>query len=73
MDEDVFFLGGCLFVIMAFLATVGAMADGVFPRVALVFVILGGGLIGYAVWKKPGIYSFQGVPDVITRVFGTLF
>lgn len=73
MDEDVLFLGGCLFVIMAFLAMIGAWADGVFPRAALVIVILGGALIGYAVWNRPGTYSFQGIPDVITRVSGNLF
>lgn len=70
---DLVFLGGCLLVIMAFPAMVGAMADGSPPRGAFLLILFGGALIGVAVWQRPGDYSFDKIPDILIRVIGQAF
>jgi hypothetical protein len=67
---DLVFIGGCLLLIMAFPAMVGAMADGSPPRGALLLILFGGALIGVAVWERPGAYSFDQIPDILMRVIG---
>ncbi len=73
MDPDFYFVAGCIFVVMSFPAMVGAFADGSPPRGALLLILLGGALIGVAVWQRPGAYSFNQIPDVLMRVIGQAF
>ena len=58
---------------MSFPVMVGAFADGSPPRGALLLILLGGALIGIAVWQRPGTYSFDQIPDVVMRVIGQAF
>ncbi len=73
MDPDFYFVAGLIFLAMSFPAMVGAFADGSPPSRGLLLILLGGALIGVAVWQRPGTYSFDQIPDVVMRVIGQAF
>ncbi|MCG6885093.1 MAG: hypothetical protein LJE62_15185 [Silicimonas sp.] len=59
---------GCLVLFMAFPTAVGAFSRGAPPRMALLSLFLGGGMIVYANASRPGGYSVAEMPDLFLRV-----
>jgi len=48
----------------------GAFADGRVPRAAAIAVMIGGGLVAFAVRDAPGGYAVADIPDVFIEVIG---
>ena len=51
----------------------GAWIDRRPPRVSALLIVVGGGLIGYAITQKPGGYSLADVPEAFVNVIGHYF
>lgn len=49
-------------------AIVSAFSDSRTPRAAALMVMLGGGMIAWAVTGKPGGYTLDGIPEVFVKV-----
>jgi len=73
MSNDIVFVIGVIFWILAIPALVGAFSESRPPRAALIMVVLGSGLIFFAVRQQPGSYSIDLLPDVFMRAFRDLF
>lgn len=72
MDNDVFFVVGCIVTVFSIPAIISAFSDGRAPRAPAFVVLIGGLMIGYAMNQRPGAYSFETLPDVFVRVIGGL-
>lgn len=70
MDTDLFFVIGVLVVGFSIPAIIGAFSEGRPPRAAAIMIMIGGGLLGLAVYGNPGGYSIGDTPDVFSRVVG---
>lgn len=49
-----------------------AISDGRAPRASMVTILMGGGLILFAMTNKPGGYEVAEVPDVFLSTIGRL-
>jgi len=72
MDPDVMFVLGCIIAVLAVPAIISAFADGRTPRAPALIVLIGGGMIGYAMVERPGNYNLDTLPDTFARVFASL-
>ena len=72
MDPDVMFVLGFIICVLAVPAIISAFADGRAPRAPALIVLIGGGMIGYAMIERPGNYSLETLPDTFARVFASL-
>lgn len=70
MDADLFFAIGLVFVVLAIPAVVSAFSDSRPPRAGAILIMLGSGLIAFAVWQRPAGYSLAEIPEIFTRVIG---
>ncbi len=70
MDNDLLFVLGLVFSVLALPALVGAAIGSRVPRRAALLVVLGGGMIAIAVNARPGGYALAEIPDVVLRVVG---
>ena len=70
MDTDLLFVVGIIVAAFAFPAIVGAYSEGRPPRTAAILVMIGGVLIGLAVYERPNTYSLKTTPDAFVRVLG---
>ncbi len=70
MDTDLFFVVGLVVAAFAFPAIVGAFSEGRPPRAAAILVMIGGVMIGVAVYQKPNTYTLDTIPDAFVRVVG---
>lgn len=68
MDIDLIFILGLVIGVFAVPAVVSALLDGRVPRVASVVLVIGGGMVAYAVSKTPSGYALGDIPDVFVRV-----
>lgn len=73
MDTDLALVIGITLAVLAIPAIVSALSDARAPRAAAIAVMLGGGLIVFAVTGHPGGYQMAEIPDVFYRVVGRLF
>jgi hypothetical protein len=73
MDPDLFFVVGIITLLFSIPAILGAFTDGRPPRAAAILIMIGGGLIGMALYQRPGSYSFETIPDVFFTVVGRYF
>ncbi len=53
-------------------AIVSAFSDSRAPRAASLMVLLGGGLIAWALTGKPGGYTLDQIPDIFVKVTRSL-
>ncbi len=70
MDTDLALTLGMLLIALAVPAIMSAIADGRSPRVPAVVLLIGGGLILYALGEKPGGYRLHEIPDAFFGVLG---
>ncbi|MDF1727344.1 MAG: hypothetical protein P1U53_06310 [Sulfitobacter sp.] len=70
MDPDLALILGIIVVILAVPSILSAISDRRAPTAPAVIVLIGGGLILFALQTAPGGYSLDQVPDVFARVIG---
>jgi hypothetical protein len=70
MDPDLLFVIGTITLLFSIPSILGAFTDGRPPRAAAIMIMIGGGLIGLAIYQRPGSYTFDTVPDVFYTVIG---
>ena len=70
MDPDLSFVVGIVVLLFSIPSILGALTDGRAPRAAAIMIMIGGGLIGLAIYQKPNAYTFETVPDVFYDVIG---
>lgn len=68
MDHDLALVVGLIVAVFAIPAVISALSERRAPRVAAVAVIVGGGLVAWAVTQKPGGYRINDVPNVVVQV-----
>ncbi|MDE0590726.1 hypothetical protein OU789_12385 [Halocynthiibacter sp. C4] len=68
MDADLFFVIGLGVGVLTVPPILGAMFDGRSPRTAAIMVLISGGMIALASSQKPGGYTINEIPEVVSRV-----
>jgi len=66
--NDLFLVMGLVIAVLAVPAIFSALASGDPPRVPAVAVVVGGGLMMYAIYNQPGGYSIEEIPAAFGRV-----
>jgi len=72
MTFDTYLTIGAVILVFAIPAAVSAFSDGRTPRVPAILVLIGGGLVAWAVTQKPGGYTFGELPQVFVSVLAQL-
>lgn len=72
MNSDEYLVSGLVFICLGVPSYLSARLDGRKPVVAALCLIVSLGLIGLALWHKPGGYHLADVPMAIYRVIGDL-
>ena len=70
MDPDLFFVVGLVIAGLSAPAIVSAFTEGRGPRMALALIVIGGGMMAFAINDRPNAYSFDTIPDAFVRVIG---
>ncbi|WP_323037646.1 hypothetical protein [Pararhodobacter sp.] len=71
MDRDLLLLVGLVFLPLAFVALVSAWADRRRPWAALILLVIGGALVGWAQTTHPGGgYDWRTLPDLAAQTIG---
>lgn len=70
MDTDLSFVLGIIMLGFAIPSIISAFSESRAPRTAALMVIVGGALIGYALYQRPNTYTIEGIPDAFVRVVG---
>lgn len=68
MEPDLALVLGAVIAAFSIPSILSALSDRRAPRASVITVLIGGGLILYAVRTAPGGYRFSDLPDVFTRV-----
>lgn len=72
MEPDLALVLGLVIAAFSVPSILSALADSRAPRASALTVLIGGGLILYALQQSPGAYSLQNVPDVFVKVFAQI-
>jgi hypothetical protein len=67
--NDLILVLGIGILALAFPSMVGSFSRGQPPRVAMIAIMVGGGMIVYANGVKPGGYDFALLPQIVAGVF----
>ncbi len=73
MDSDLIMVLGIVIFAAAIPATISAFSYGNPPRLAMIAVVLGGGMIVGANMSVPGGYRVEEIPQLFVRVIEGLF
>ena len=68
MDPDLALVLGLLITALSIPSMLSAFSDRRAPRASIVTILIGGGLIIYAVHAQPGGYAINQVPNVVASV-----
>ncbi|MCK0150619.1 hypothetical protein MWU54_11325 [Marivita sp. S6314] len=71
MEMDTLFVIGLVLGVLSVPAIVSAISNGQRPRIATITLMIAGGLVVYAMSKKPGGYSFDEIPGIVARVLSS--
>lgn len=71
MDTDLILVLGIIIAALSIPPIFGAMAERRAPRAAAVLLLIGGGMIIYALQQNPTGYTISDIPDVFVRVIGS--
>ncbi len=66
--QDLSLVVGLVLVVFAVPSIMGAMSNRRTPRAAAIAIVVGGGLILYAVGQTPGGYDLADIPNAFVRV-----
>ncbi len=70
MDPDLALTLGLVIAAFSVPSILSALSDRRAPRASALTVLIGGGLILYAIQGKPGGYAMAQIPDVFVSVVG---
>lgn len=70
MDPDLALTLGIIIAAFSIPSILSALSDSRAPRASALTVLIGGGLILYAIQTSPGGYTLDQVPEVVIRVIG---
>lgn len=70
MEPDLALVLGVVIAAFSIPSILSALSDRRAPRASALIILIGGGLIFYAVQSNPGGYSFEDIPTVFTQVIG---
>jgi len=68
VQADLVLVIGLVLAVFAIPSIVSSLSDGCAPRVAILTILLAGGLVLYALQTNPGGYTLADVPNVFVRV-----
>ena len=70
MDPDLALTLGIVIAAFSIPSILSAASDRRAPRASMLTLLIGGGLILYAMQGKPGGYALTEIPDAFVRVVG---
>jgi len=70
MQHDLILVIGLVVLVFAIPSAVSSFSEGRAPRVPAIVLLIGGGLLIYALAQKPGGYTLQDIPHAVARVIG---
>ncbi|WP_296762974.1 hypothetical protein [Sediminimonas sp.] len=68
MDSDLLLVGGLVIALLALISAIRAYSDGETPRAAAVAMLIGGGMVIWALTQSPEGYTLSDVPRAFVRV-----
>jgi hypothetical protein len=68
MDPDLALVFGIVLAVLSVPSIMSAITDGRAPRASALTILIGGGLILYAIQNHPGGFAMADIPDVFVRV-----
>ena len=72
MEPDYILVAALVLLILSVPSILSAFAESRPPRVSLLMVLAGSGMLAYAMYTKPGGYTMQGMAEAVYRVIGAL-
>ncbi len=73
METDLALVIGLIILVLSAPAIISAISDGRAPRTAAFALVIGGGLVVYALTQKPGGYALNEVPQAFIKVIARIF
>jgi hypothetical protein len=73
MNTDLALVVGLVVFVLSAPSIVSAVSEGRAPRTAMIALVVGGGLVLYALTQKPSGYRIADIPEVFVKVIGSLF
>lgn len=70
MEPDIALITGAGLAVLSLPSIIAAWAEGRAPRVGALVLLTGGGLILWAMARKPGGYALLDLPDIFYGVIG---
>lgn len=70
MEPDLALVLGILIAAFSVPSILSAFSDRRAPRASALTILIGGGLVLYAMQTNPGGYAMNEIPDVFVRVVG---
>jgi hypothetical protein len=70
VDPDLYFVIGIIVLLFSIPPILSAFTEGRPPRAASIMILIGGGLVGLALYQNPSGYTFETIPDVFFSVIG---
>lgn len=72
MNPDILLIGGLTVACLSIPSIISAYADRRSPRIAMVMLLFGGGLVLLALRSQPGGYALADVPEALLRVLAMI-
>lgn len=73
MNTDLALVMGLIVLLFSAPAIISAISDGRAPRTAMIALVVGGGLVVFALTQKTGGYRIEDVPRTFIKVIADLF
>lgn len=70
MDPDLSLVIGLVLAVLTVPSLMSAYVEGRPPRAGIIFALIAGGLIVYALGSRPGGYAVSEIPEAFFRVIG---
>jgi hypothetical protein len=70
VDSDLLLVLGVLAVVLSFVSAVNSFSESRPPRMAIIFFVVGAGMMAYAMSHMQGGASLSQIPQAFVRVIG---